>query len=68
MAGRRPVSLEAPARIPGIGRGKLERYGKALAGVTAAGPFGQHRMSIAARLHDQGSCPVGALWAIVTLA
>jgi ATP-dependent DNA helicase RecQ len=34
VARRRPVSLDALAEIPGIGRSKLERYGAALLAVT----------------------------------
>ena len=34
VARRRPLSLDALAEIPGIGRSKLERYGPALLAVT----------------------------------
>jgi ATP-dependent DNA helicase RecQ len=37
VARRRPVSLPALARIPGIGRSKLERYGSAVIEIVAAG-------------------------------
>src|SRR5437879_395931 len=36
VARRRPVSLDALAEIPGIGRSKLERYGAALLAVTGS--------------------------------
>ena len=35
VARRRPASLEVLAHVPGIGRSKLERYGKAVIGIVS---------------------------------
>jgi ATP-dependent DNA helicase RecQ len=40
VARRRPASLEALAQIPGVGRGKLERYGGAVIAVVAESETG----------------------------
>jgi ATP-dependent DNA helicase RecQ len=40
VARRRPVSLTALADIPGIGRSKLERYGRAVIAIVAETPAG----------------------------